>query len=191
MGKANGFLEYRRQDGAVVPPSDRITNFDEFHKSLPLKEQQLQGARCMACGVPFCQAGMMIAGMASGCPLHNLVPETNDLVYKGNWEQAYHRLSVTHGLPEFTSRVCPALCENACTCGLNTDPVATKANEYAIIEYAYQHGLVKEEEPKVRTGKKVAIIGSGPSGLSAAQLLNRRGHMWKYSSNHEHTCRDL
>ncbi len=176
MGKASGFLEYQRQDGDTVSPSQRIKNFDEFHKSLPLKEQQLQGARCMACGVPFCQAGAMIAGMASGCPLHNLVPETNDLVYKGNWEQAYHRLSITHGLPEFTSRVCPALCENACTCGLNTDPVATKANEYAIIEYAYEHGLVKEEEPKVRTGKKVAIIGSGPSGLAAAQLLNRRGH---------------
>lgn len=176
MGKATGFLDYERKDGAVVAPKERLTNFDEFHKSLSLEEQQKQGARCMACGVPFCQAGVMIAGMASGCPLHNLVPETNDLVYHGNWEQAYHRLSKTHGLPEFTSRVCPALCENACTCGLNTEPVATKENEKAIIEYAYKHGLVKEEEPKIRTGKSVAIVGSGPSGLSAAQLLNRRGH---------------
>ncbi|MCQ2527701.1 MAG: glutamate synthase subunit beta [Saccharofermentans sp.] len=176
MGKATGFIEYERRDGAVVPPCERIKNFDEFHKSLTLEEQQKQGARCMACGVPFCQAGTMIGGMASGCPLHNLVPETNELVYRGNWEQAYYRLSITHGLPEFTSRVCPALCENACTCGLNTDPVSTKENERAIIEYAYDHGLVKEEEPAVRTGKKIAIIGSGPSGLSAAQLLNRRGH---------------
>ena len=176
MGKSTGFLEYERKDGAVVPASERKTNFDEFHKSLSLAEQQKQGARCMACGVPFCQAGVMIAGMASGCPLHNLVPETNDLVFHGNWEQAYHRLSITHGLPEFTSRVCPALCENACTCGLNTEPVSTKENEKAIIEYAYEHGLVEEKEPKIRTGKKVAIIGSGPAGLSAAQLLNRRGH---------------
>jgi len=176
MGKATGFLEYERKDGAVVSPKERLNNFDEFHKRLTLEEQQKQGARCMACGVPFCQAGAMIAGMASGCPLHNLVPETNELVYRGNWEQAYHRLSITHGLPEFTSRVCPALCENACTCGLNAEPVSTKENEKAIIEYAYEHGLVKEEAPKVRTGKRVAVIGSGPSGLAAAQLLNRRGH---------------
>lgn len=176
MGKATGFLEYERKNGAVVPASDRIKNFDEFHKALPIKDQQIQGARCMACGVPFCQAGAMIAGMASGCPLHNLVPETNDLVFRGNFEAAYNRLSITHGLPEFTSRVCPALCENACTCGLNTDPVSTKENERAIIEYAYEHGLVKEEAPLVRTGKKVAVIGSGPSGLATAQLLNRRGH---------------
>lgn len=176
MGKSTGFLEYNRIDGTVISPEERLKNFDEFHMSLPLEEQQLQGARCMACGVPFCQAGAMIAGMASGCPLHNLVPETNDLVYRGNWEAAYHRLSITHGLPEFTSRVCPALCENACTCGLNTAPVATKENERAIIEYAYAHNLVKEEEPAIRTGKTVAIVGSGPAGLSAAQQLNRRGH---------------
>lgn len=176
MGKSTGFLDYERKNGAVVPPAERIKNFDEFHKNLPLKEQQTQASRCMACGVPFCQAGAMIAGMASGCPLHNLVPETNDLVYRGNMEAAYNRLSKTHGLPEFTSRVCPALCENACTCGLNTEPVSTKENERAIIEYAYEHGLVKEEAPKVRTGKTVAVIGSGPSGLATAQLLNKRGH---------------
>ena len=176
MGKNTGFLEYDRIDGAVIPPEERLHHFDEFHQSLSLEEQQIQGARCMACGVPFCQAGVMIAGMASGCPLHNLVPETNDLVYRGNWEEAYRRLSITHGLPEFTSRVCPALCENACTCGLHSNPVSTKENEKAIIEYAYAHGLVEEKEPVVRTGKTVAIIGSGPSGLSAAQQLNRRGH---------------
>lgn len=176
MGKTTGFMEYERMDGAVIEPKTRIGNFDEFHLRLTLEEQQIQGARCMSCGVPFCQAGAMIAGMASGCPLHNLVPETNDLVYRGKWEAAYNRLSKTHGLPEFTSHVCPALCENACTCGLNTDPVSTKENEKAIIEYAYEHGLVNEVAPKVRTGKTVAVIGSGPSGLATAQLLNRRGH---------------
>lgn len=176
MGKATGFLDYDRKNGDVVAPLDRLNNFEEFHKALPLEQQQLQGARCMSCGIPFCQAGAMIAGMASGCPLHNLVPETNDLVYKGKWEQAYNRLSRTHGLPEFTSRVCPALCENACTCGLHEEPVSTKENERAIIEYAFENGLVTEETNEAKTGKKIAIIGSGPSGLAAAQLLNRRGH---------------
>lgn len=176
MGKVTGFLEYGRVDGPVRTEAERVQDFLEFHESLPTAEQQKQAARCMDCGVPFCQAGMMIAGMASGCPLHNLVPETNDLVYNGRMEEAYRRLSVTHGLPEFTSRVCPALCEAACTCGLHDAPVSTKENERAIIEYAFAHDLVKEEAPEVRTGKKVAIVGSGPAGLSAAQLLNRRGH---------------
>jgi len=176
MRKATGFMEYDRQETICDAPEKRIKNFKEFHYGLSLEEQQIQGARCMACGVPFCQAGVMISGMASGCPLHNLVPETNDLVYRGNWEQAYLRLSKTHSFPEFTSRVCPALCEAACTCGFDREPVATKDNERAIIDYAFENGLVKEETPKVRTGKSVAIIGSGPSGLAAAQLLNRRGH---------------
>lgn len=130
----------------------------------------------MACGVPFCQAGMMIGGMASGCPLHNLVPETNDLVFTGNWKQAFLRLNKTHSFPEFTSRVCPALCEAACTCNLNGEPVSTKENERAIIETAYAEGWVVPQPPKVRTGKTIAVIGSGPSGLAAAQQLNRRGH---------------
>lgn len=176
MGKSTGFLEYERKDGEVVEPKDRLLNFSEFHKSLPLAEQQTQSARCMSCGIPFCQSGSIIAGMASGCPLHNLMPETNDLVYRGKWEQAYYRLSTTHPLPEFTSRVCPALCESACTCGLHTDPVSVKENERAIIEYAYEHDLVKPNVPAVKTGKKIAIIGSGPSGLAAAEYLNRRGH---------------
>ena len=176
MGKNTGFLDYERKDGAVVSPNDRIHSFDEFHKSLPREEQQLQGARCMSCGIPFCQAGMTISGMTSGCPLHNLIPETNDLVYKGKWEQAYYRLSRTHNLPEFTSRVCPALCENACTCGVDSKAVSTKENERSIIEYAFSNNLVQDETPEVRSGKKIAIIGSGPSGLSAAQMLNRRGH---------------
>lgn len=176
MGKATGFMEYKRENGPVVAEKDRVKNFEEFHGQLPKHEQCLQAARCMDCGVPFCQAGAMIAGMASGCPLHNLVPEVNDLVYRGNFAEAYKRLSITHSFPEFTSRVCPALCEAACTCGLHQEAVATKENERAVIEYAFSHDLVKEEAPKVRTGKKVAVIGSGPSGLAAAQLLNRRGH---------------
>ena len=176
MGKATGFLEYERVNGEVVPEAQRIKDFKEFHERLSFEEQRKQAARCMDCGVPFCQAGAMLAGMMSGCPLHNLVPELNDLVYRGLMEQAYARLSMTHSFPEFTSRVCPALCEAACTCGLHAEPVSTKENEKAVIEYAFEHGLVKEEAPNVRTGKKVAVIGSGPSGLAAAQLLNRRGH---------------
>ena len=176
MGKPTGFLEYERRVSEEIAPLERIKNFNEFHIPLPLEKQQLQGARCMACGVPFCQYGKMINGMASGCPLNNLCPEWNDLVYTGNWEQAYNRLMKTHCFPEFTSRVCPALCEAACTCNLNGDPVSTKENERAIIERAYETGLVKAQPPKVRTGKKVAVIGSGPSGLAVAMQLNRRGH---------------
>ena len=176
MGKVTGFLEYERQDGPVISEAQRVQNFQEFHLRLSLKEQQKQAARCMDCGIPFCQGGVMIAGMASGCPLHNLVPEVNDLVYRGRMEEAYRRLSITHSFPEFTSRVCPALCEAACTCGLHDAPVSTKENEKAVIEYAYEHGLVEERTAAERTGKKVAVVGSGPSGLAAAQLLNRRGH---------------
>ncbi len=176
MGKTTGFLEYEREQGAVRPAEERLKDFKEFHGSLSFEEQRRQAARCMDCGVPYCQAGKMIAGMASGCPLQNLVPETNDLVYLGKLDKAYERLSITHPFPEFTSRVCPALCEAACTCGVNGEPVSTKENEKAIIEYAFEHGLTNEPAPKVRTGKKVAVIGSGPAGLSAAQTLNRRGH---------------
>ena len=176
MGKRKGFLEYERLDGPVREESERVKDFREFHALLPGKAQREQAARCMDCGIPFCQSGVMIAGMASGCPLRNLVPEVNDLVYRGRMAEAYRRLSITHSFPEFTSRVCPALCEAACTCGLHNAPVSTKENEKAVIEYAYEHGLVEERIPPVRTGKKVAVVGSGPSGLAAAQLLNRRGH---------------
>lgn len=176
MGKPTGFLDYKRENSQEIAPKERIKNFKEFHTPLPLEKQRLQGARCMACGVPFCQAGVMIGGMASGCPLNNLVPEWNDLVYLGNWEEAYKRLSKTHCFPEFTSRVCPALCEAACTCNLDSEPVATKANERAIIENAFATGLVKPCPPEVRTGKKVAVVGSGPSGLATAMQLNKRGH---------------
>ncbi len=176
MGKPTGFLEYERKDALQIPPLERIKNFEEFKMPLSGEEQQIQGARCMECGVPFCQAGMMIGGMASGCPLHNLVPETNDLVYRGKWRQAYERLSKTHSFPEFTSHVCPALCEAACTCSLNGKSVTTKDNEKAIIETAWEKGWVTPQTPPVRTGKKVAVVGSGPSGLAAAQELNRKGH---------------
>lgn len=177
MGKPTGFMDYARKDKTAEQPLERIKHFNEFYTPLPKEEQELQGARCMACGVPFCQSGLNLMGMASGCPLHNLVPEWNDLIYNGNWEEAYYRLAKTNNFPEFTSRVCPALCENACTCGLNQDPVASKSNEYAIIENAYDKGYAKARPPKVRTGKKVAVVGSGPSGLAAADLLNRRGHL--------------
>ena len=176
MGKPTGFMDYERQDKPAESPLERIKHFNEFHTPLSKEEQELQGARCMACGVPFCQSGKPLAGMASGCPLHNLVPEWNDLIYTGNWEQAYLRLKKTNPFPEFTGRVCPALCENACTCGLNGNPVCSKQNELSIIEYGYKHGLAKARPPKFRTGKKVAVIGSGPSGLSAANSLNKRGH---------------
>lgn len=177
MGKATGFLEFERKNAKAEAPLERIRHFREFRTPLTLEEQQEQGGRCMECGVPFCQNGGMLAGMASGCPLHNLVPETNDLVYSGNWKQAYERLTKTHCFPEFTCRVCPALCEAACTCNLNGEPVSTKENEKAIIEHAYASGWVVPRPPKVRTGKTVAVIGSGPSGLAAAQQLNRRGHL--------------
>lgn len=176
MGKATGFLEYMRKTGPCRPPKERIGDFKEFHELLPLGEQKLQGARCMECGIPFCQFGAMLGGMASGCPLHNLVPEFNDLVYRGNLEGAYQRLQQTNCFPEFTSRVCPALCEAACTCNVNTEPVSTKENERTIIEYAFAHDLVRVGPPKVRTGYRVAVVGSGPSGLAAALQLNRRGH---------------
>ena len=176
MGKPTGFLEYERETAKALTPKFRIANFNEFRIPLNKEKQKQQGARCMACGVPFCQYGMMIGGMASGCPLHNLVPETNDLVYTGNWKQAYLRLSKTNSFPEFTSRVCPALCEAACTCNLDGEPVCTKENERVIIETAFENGWVEANPPKVRTGKTIAIVGSGPAGLAAAQQLNRRGH---------------
>ncbi|MCI7225790.1 MAG: glutamate synthase subunit beta [Lachnospiraceae bacterium] len=176
MGKPTGFMEYERETAKAESPLERIHHFNEFHTPLSKEKQRQQAARCMACGVPFCQAGMMIGGMASGCPLNNLVPEWNDLLYNGCYEQAYARLMKTHCFPEFTSRVCPALCEKACTCNLNGDPVSTKENERTIIENAFATGLVKANPPKVRTGKTVAVVGSGPSGLATAMQLNKRGH---------------
>ena len=171
MGKPTGFMEYKREVSVAEDPKKRIQHFNEFHEHLPKEKQRLQGARCMECGVPFCQSGMMIGGMASGCPLNNLVPEWNDLIYCGNYEKALQMLRQTNNFPEFTSRVCPALCEAACTCGLHDTPVTCKANENYIVEYGYRHGLMEANPPKVRTGKKIAIVGSGPSGLAAADQL--------------------
>ena len=176
MGKPTGFLEYERKTGKAQEPLSRIGHFNEFHTPLTEEQQKKQGARCMECGVPFCQSGMMIGGMVSGCPLNNLIPEWNDLVYTGNWSQAYNRLKKTNSFPEFTSRVCPAPCEAACTCGLNGDPVAIKENERAIIEKAYETGKAGPRPPRIRTGKKIAVVGSGPAGLAAADQLNKRGH---------------
>ena len=177
MGKPTGFLQIQRQTSTELPPEERICNFNEFHLPLPPDEQQAQGARCMDCGVPFCQSGMMVGGMASGCPLNNLIPEWNDLVYQGRWDLALHRLRATNLFPEFTSRVCPALCEAACTCGMAVgNPVTVKENEHAIVEYGYEHGLIQPEPPAARTGKTVAVVGAGPAGLAVADLLNRRGH---------------
>lgn len=177
MGKPTGFMDYKRETSEAVKPKVRIKNFNEFHIPLSKEKQRLQGARCMECGIPFCQSGINLMGMTTGCPINNLIPEWNDLVYTDNLNQAYNRLAKTNNFPEFTARVCPAPCEAACTCGLNTDSVAIKENEYLIIENAYQEGYAKANPPKVRTGKKIAVIGSGPAGLAAADQLNKRGHL--------------
>ncbi len=176
MGKPTGFLEYERTDSKASEPLERIKNFNEFHTPLSDSERKTQAARCMDCGVPFCQNGKMLCGMISGCPLNNLIPEWNDLLYNDRKEQALDRLLMTNNFPEFTSRVCPALCEKACTCGIYGDPVTVKENENSIIEYGFANGLVVPEVPKLRSGKKIAVIGSGPSGLAAADTLNKRGH---------------
>lgn len=176
MGKATGFLDYARAENSGSQPLERIKNYNEFHAPLSDEQRKEQAARCMDCGVPFCQNGKMLKGMVSGCPLNNLIPEWNDLLYRDHKEQALSRLLMTNNFPEFTSRVCPALCEKACTCGLNGSPVTVKENENAIIEFAFAHGLIAPQIPKFRSGKKIAVIGSGPSGLAAADTLNKRGH---------------
>ena len=176
MGKPTGFLEYQRQGNPSQGPMERIQHFDEFHPRLGREERRRQGARCMECGVPFCQSGAVLGGMVSGCPLHNLVPEWNDLIYTGHFGHALERLLKTNDFPEFTGRVCPALCEAACTCGLHGDPVTIRENELGVIEDAWAQGLMAPRPPAVRTGKRVAVVGSGPSGLACAEQLNRLGH---------------
>ena len=176
MGKPTGFMEYERNLPKDRAPEERIKDWDEFHTSYDLAHLQCQGARCMNCGVPFCQNGKPLRGMVSGCPLNNLIPEWNELVYRGKPDEALKRLLMTNNFPEFTSRVCPALCEKACTCGLDGDPVSVRDNENYIIENGYKEGLMQPDIPSFRSGKKVAVIGSGPSGLAAADTLNRRGH---------------
>ncbi len=176
MGKPTGFMEYQRRGNPAQAPQERVQHFDEFHPRLSREERRRQGARCMECGVPFCQSGSVLNGMVSGCPLHNLIPEWNDLIYTGNFGHAVQRLLKTNNFPEFTGRVCPALCEAACTCGLNGEAVTIKENELGAIEDAWETGLIRPHPPKVRTGKQVAVVGSGPSGLAAADQLNKRGH---------------
>lgn len=176
MGKPTGFLEYERTDAPNEEPLSRIRHFHEFHGHLSAEEQQKQSARCMDCGVPSCQSGMKIGGMISGCPLHNLVPEWNDLAYRGCWQEAWQRLRRTNCFPEFTSRVCPALCEKACTCGLSGQPVSTRENEYVMDRMAWENGWAAPRIPDASTGRSVAVIGSGPAGLAASDRLNQRGH---------------
>lgn len=176
MGKVTGFLDYAREENKDVPVEERIKNFKEFHIPLTEEERRKQGARCMNCGVPFCQSGMKLAGMFTGCPLHNLCPEWNDEVYNGHVAHALSRLLKTNNFPEFTGRVCPALCEKACVEGLDDAPVTTHDNELYIIEKAFQEGYMQPRIPEVRSGKRVAVIGAGPAGLAVADQLNHRGH---------------
>ena len=167
MGKITGFMEFERQDEAYAPVEERIKHYKEFTKPLKAKELQNQGARCMDCGIPFCH---------SGCPLGNLIPDFNDAVFKGKWQKASEILHATNNFPEFTGRLCPAPCEEACVLGINEDPVSIENIEKNIVETAFKNGWIKPKTPVTRTGKKIAIVGSGPAGLAAAQQLNRAGH---------------
>ncbi len=176
MGKPTGFIEYLRELPVDRTPIERVRDWKEFHHHMEEKKLRHQGARCMDCGVPFCHTGKLISGMASGCPINNLIPEWNDLVYRGLWQEALLRLHKTNNFPEFTGRVCPAPCEGSCVLGINNPPVTIKNIEAAITDRGWDEGWVIPEAPKVRTGKKVAIIGSGPSGLAAAAQLNLAGH---------------
>ena len=169
MGKPTGFLEYARQERPCVPPAERLDGCYEFHRDLSPARRREQGGRCMNCGVPFCQSDF-------GCPLHNLIPEWNDEIFAGNFPHALSRLLKTNNFPEFTGRVCPALCENACVCSLNGEAVTVRDNELSVIEEAWAKGLMVPAPPGLRTGKRVAVVGSGPAGLAAADQLNRRGH---------------
>lgn len=176
MGKPTGFMEYTRELPESRPPVERIQDWEEFHLHLPEDRLRIQGARCMDCGIPFCHPGSLINGTAVGCPLNNLIPEWNDLVYRGLWREAYERLIKTNNFPEVTGRVCPAPCEGSCTLGINEPPVAIKSIECAIIDRAFEEGWVVPEPPDKRTGKKVAVVGSGPAGLACGDQLNKAGH---------------
>jgi glutamate synthase (NADPH/NADH) small chain len=176
MGKPTGFLEIKRELPTDRPPAERVRDWQEFHRHMPVEKLQQQGARCMDCGIPFCHTGTLLSGMASGCPINNLIPEWNDLVYRGLWKEALARLHKTNNFPEFTGRVCPAPCEGSCVLGINEPPVTIKNIEVAIIDRGWDEGWVVAEPPKARTGKKVAVIGSGPAGLCAAAQLNKAGH---------------
>ena len=176
MGKPTGFIEYLRELPLDRSAIERIRDWKEFHHHMPEDKLRLQGARCMDCGVPFCHTGQLISGMASGCPINNLIPEWNDLVYRGLWHEALERLHKTNNFPEFTGRVCPAPCEGSCVLGIHSPPVTIKTIEAAIADKGWDMGWITPEAPAVRTGKKVAVVGSGPSGLCAAAQLNKAGH---------------
>jgi glutamate synthase (NADPH/NADH) small chain len=176
MGKLTGFMEYPRHEPPGRDPKTRVRDWHEFHDHLPESTLREQGARCMDCGVPFCHTGTLLPGGASGCPINNLIPEWNDLVYRGQWQEALVRLQKTNNFPEFTGRVCPAPCEGSCVLGINEPAVTIKSIECAIIDKAFEEGWIVPEPPVKRTGKKVAIVGSGPAGLAAAAQLNSAGH---------------
>ncbi len=176
MGKPTGFIEFKREIPADRAPLERVRDWNEFHLHMPEPALKTQGSRCMDCGIPFCHTGTLISGMASGCPINNLIPEWNDLVYRGLWKEALERLHKTNNFPEFTGRVCPAPCEGSCVLGINEPPVTIKNIEVSIIDKGWEEGWVTPQLPEKRTGKKVAIIGSGPAGISAAAQLNKAGH---------------
>ena len=179
MGKPTGFMEYRRVENGSFAPLERIGNIKEFHPVMDDVKRREQAARCMNCGVPMCQSAINLAGMVTGCPLHNYIPEWNDALFRGQYDMAAWRLLKTSSFPEFTGRVCPALCEKACNCGnpvCGDEAVTVHDNELYIIEKAFESGYMKPEIPAVRSGKKIAVIGAGPSGLACADWLNRRGH---------------
>jgi glutamate synthase (NADPH/NADH) small chain len=177
MGKPTGFLEFQRELPADRSPAERVADWKEIHLHQSEDDLKKQGARCMDCGIPFCHTGTLVSGMASGCPIHNLIPEWNDLVYRGLWREALDRLHKTNNFPDFTGRVCPAPCEGSCVLGINNPPVTIKNIEYEIAEHGWGNGWIVPEVPTKRTGKKVAVVGSGPSGLSAAAQLNKAGHL--------------
>ncbi len=176
MGKPTGFIEYLRELPADRPALERLKDWNEFHQHMELRKLQEQGARCMDCGTPFCHTGTLLSGMASGCPINNLIPEWNVLVYRGLWREALDRLHRTNNFPEFTGRVCPAPCEGSCVLGIHSPPVTIKNIECSIIDRAWKEGWVTPQPPSFRTEKRVAVVGSGPAGLSAAMQLNRAGH---------------
>ncbi len=176
MGKPTGFLEFQRELPADRSPLTRIADWSEIHLHQSEADLKKQGARCMDCGIPFCHTGQLVSGMASGCPIHNLIPEWNDLVYRGLWREALDRLHKTNNFPEFTGRVCPAPCEGSCVLGMKEPAVTIKNIEVSIIDHGWENGWVTAKPPKKRTGKKVAVVGSGPAGLSAAAQLNKAGH---------------
>ncbi len=176
MGKATGFMEVERKTDSENTPRERVKNWREFKIHPDEKQQRAQASRCMDCGTPFCHTGHMVSGMASGCPVNNLIPEWNDLIFRGRWREALERLHKTNNFPEFTGRVCPAPCESSCVLGIIHPPVTIKNNECAIIDRGWEEGWVTARIPAIRTGKKIAIIGSGPAGLACADQLNQAGH---------------